>query len=243
MVVGATLLVTAGAADAQAAHSTAAAPACSKQDGREDPTNSKTKVLDSYWFTVEHNGSTNTYCSLLGNVQAGDTVTAYFTLHKGAGNGTRVTLVANVASAGTKAQTLFGCATFGVADGTCTSSSSEALTVTVPQCGFQVDLIYGSALKTIMKGDYFAQHRWINGATGNLSSTASCSPGGPTPTPTSSTSAASSSSGSGVQGITTPGTGAAGSGPSPQAPIGIALLAIGASAVAYGGRRLRAAAV
>ena len=59
------------------------APACAHQPNLNDPTNSTAKVLDSYWFVIEHGGQTTTVCTLFGNVSSGDIVTAHFTLDSG----------------------------------------------------------------------------------------------------------------------------------------------------------------
>ena len=59
------------------------APSCAHQPNLNDPTNSTAKVLDSYWFVIEHGGQTTTVCTLFGNVSSGDIVTAHFTLDAG----------------------------------------------------------------------------------------------------------------------------------------------------------------
>jgi len=56
------------------------APSCAHQANLNDPTNSTNKVLESYWFAIQHAGQTTTVCTLFGNVSAGDVVTAHFTL-------------------------------------------------------------------------------------------------------------------------------------------------------------------
>ena len=56
------------------------APTCAHQPNLNDPTNSTNKVLESYWFVIEHAGQTTTVCTLFGNVSSGDIVTAHFTL-------------------------------------------------------------------------------------------------------------------------------------------------------------------
>lgn len=242
MVSGAALLVTAGAAQAQAAtHPThratkATAPTglvCGSQYGRNDPTNSSAKVLDSYFFAIEHNGVTTNVCSLFPNVRAGDIVTAFFTLHTGASAGTRLSLVSYTANDENKDQTLFECASFGVSTGSCVSSTSDALTVHVPACGFQVDLIYGAPETLHTEGAFHANHVWISGQLGDVRSETTCT----TPTPSGNLGLTTGGGGGGVlAAVSTPSTGAFSMA---QAVLGIVLMTLGASAVVYGGRRLR----
>ena len=158
-------------------------PPCTNQHNLTFP--GTTPALDSYTFTITHAGVTTTVCSLFGAVHAGDTVTANLTLHSGAA--VEVTLLANTANPGhAAAQQLSQCASFSsVADATggdpCSTAASPSLTVVVPACGFQVDLIYGEALPAINAGHYAAAGQWINGMAGDRGT--GC-PGGPTPTPT-----------------------------------------------------------
>ena len=68
------------------------------------------------------------------------------------------------ASSSTTKQNLFDCASFSVgadpdsAGDPCLASTTQVLTVHVPDCGFQVDLIYGEPLVTMNIGDYRDQH-------------------------------------------------------------------------------------
>ena len=245
MVGGAALLFTAAPASVQAAshrlhhggQAPVAAPSCAKQYGLNDPTNSANKVLTSYSFTIEHAGVTTDVCSLFPNVRAGDVVTAHFTLIAAATEALRLSLVSYTASDDSRTQTLFDCASFGVATGSCASTSSTALTVAVPGCGFQIDLIYGTPLQSITEGDYHhLTHVWISGQLGDVRSETTCATAGkptPTPNPTGPTSTPVTS---GVLAITTPSTGA-GTGPTPQTALGVLLLATGAVAVISAGRR------
>jgi hypothetical protein len=238
-------LFTVGMAPVQAAarHTKSAptAPSCAHQPNLNDPTNSTTKVLDSYWFVIEHGGQTTTVCTLFGNVSSGDIVTAHFTLDSSTPAGStspEITLASNTASSSTTKQNLFDCASFSVgadpdsiAD-PCLASTTQVLTVHVPDCGFQVDLIYGEPLTSMNIGDYRDQHRWIDGQVGNRS--AACTP--PTPTPTASVLPATSSPTpvGGVQAISTPGTGSGG----PLLPLtGLALIGLGIAAIVRSSRR------
>src|SRR6202162_4891277 len=139
-------------AAARHAKSAPVAPVCAHQPNLNDPTNSTTKVLDSYWFAIEHAGQTTTACTLFGNVSSGDIVTAHFTLDSSTPSGVggaEITLVSNTASGSSTKQNLFDCASFSVggepkASGDpCLASTTQVLTVHLPDCGFQVDLIYG----------------------------------------------------------------------------------------------------
>jgi hypothetical protein len=219
------------------------APACSHQANLNDPTNSTNKVLDSYWFAIERAGQTTTVCTLFGNVSSGDIVTAHFTLDPSITPtpgvaGPEITLVSNTASSSSSQQTLFDCASFSVgadpdaAGDPCLTAATQVLTVHVPDCAFQVDLIYGEPLATMTIGQYRTDHRWIDGQVGNRSS--SCT--SPTPTPTASVLPATPTPapGSGVQGITTPGTGSGG----PMLPLtGLALIGLGIAAIMRSSRR------
>jgi len=155
-----------------------------------------------------------------------------------------VTLAAYTATGDSNVQALSSCADFSsaadsdAAADACTASTTTALTVTAG-CNFQIDFIYGEAIKSLNAGQYHSEHRFIAGAVGETEGTCTSS----TPTPTSSvsgitTSAPGSSSGSGsasgVQGISTPGTGAAAR---TQMLIGILLVVLGAAAIVAGGRR------
>jgi hypothetical protein len=246
MLGGAALLFTAAPASAQAAghrlhhggRAPVAAPTCGKQYGLNDPTNSANKVLTSYSFTIEHAGVTTDVCSLFPNVRAGDVVTAHFAVNPAATQALRLSLVSYTATDDSSTQTLFDCASFGVATGSCAATSSSALTVAVPACGFQIDLIYGAPLQTITAGDYHhVSHVWISGQLGDVRSESTCSASS-TPTPTPRTTPTSNSGGSGVLGISTPSTGS-GTGTSLQTALGFLLLATGAGAVIFAGHRLR----
>lgn len=244
MVSGAALLLTAGAAPVQAAthsahhrsHAPASATTCGSQGGLNDPTNSNNHVLTGYYFAVEHGGVTINVCSLLNNTHPGDIVTAYFTLHSGSTQATQLSLVSYKATDEDTNQTLFDCASFGVSSGSCVSTTANALTVRVPPCGFQVDLIYGAPVQSHVKGSYFAAHTWINGQISGLHSEAVCTDAAnatPTPTPAL----------GGVNAITTtattPSTPSTGVGSTTQAALGIILMTLGGSAVVYGRRRLK----
>lgn len=243
VVAGAATLFATGASRAQAADSphtqTVTAPTCSDQDNLNNPTNSSNKALSSYWFEITHQSTTTATCSLWGHVQSGDTVTAHFTVASSAAADLELTLAAYTATGDSNVQSLSSCADFSSAADTaadaCTASTSQTLTV-VAGCNFQIDFIYGEAIPSLNAGQYHSEHRFIQGAVGELDD---CT----TPTPTSSvsgitTSAPASSSGSGnasgVQAISTPGTGA---GARTQILIGILLIALGASAIVLGGRR------
>ncbi len=143
---------------------------CGHQRNTNDPTNSHQKTLDSYSFDITHNGNTITVCDLNGHVHAGDTVTANFTMDPAAPDGAEVTLVSNNAPPPTPhQQTLFECASFGDTSGAgdpCASSAETSLTVTVPDCGFQVDLIYGETISPLTQGTYLLQHRFVSGDEG-----------------------------------------------------------------------------
>lgn len=206
------------------------APVCSGQPGLNDPTNTTNKVLTSYYFGVTHNGVTTNVCSIFGNVKSGDTVTAFFTMATGANQSTVITLVAYNATAGSTTQTLASCASFGVSTGSCVSTNAHALTVTLPVCGFQVDLIYGAPTSTNNLGAYHAAHTWITGQLGGLSG--SC-PGTPTTTTTTTTAASTTTTGGAGSGVaaantSTPSTGAGGDA---ETVAGLALLAAGAGMV------------
>jgi|HubBroStandDraft_6_1064221.scaffolds.fasta_scaffold63763_3 hypothetical protein len=201
------------------------APACAHQPNLNDPTNSTNKALDSYWFAIQHLGQTTTVCTLFGNVSSGDIVTAHFTLASPT-SADEITLVTNTASNTSLQQNLFDCASFSIGadpDSTndpCLTATSQALTVHVPDCGFQIDLIYGEPLATMTIGQYRTDHRWVDGQVGNRS--AGCTTPTPTPTPTATptpTPTATPTGGvggatptpvGGVKGITTPGTGSGG---------------------------------
>jgi hypothetical protein len=237
-----------GVAPVQAAphHLNAApsAPSCGHQPNLNDPTNSNNKVLESYWFAIEHAGQTTTVCTLFGNVSSGDIVTAHFTLAPStaaSATGAEITLVTNTASSTTTQQTLFDCASFS--DGTdsdssgdpCLASNTQVLTVHVPDCGFQVDLVFGEPLATMAIGQYRTEHRWIDGQVGNRA--APCTPPTPTPTATPSPSGgvggATPTPSGGVQGITTPGTGSGGL----TVPItGLVLIVLGVLAIVRSSR-------
>jgi len=237
-------LVTIGMLPVQAAarHAKSAptAPACAHQPNLNDPTNSTNKVLDSYWFAIEHAGQTTTVCTLFGNVSSGDVVTAHFTLDPSVvptpgTTGPEITLVSNTASGSSSQQTLFDCSSFSVgpdpsaAGDPCLTATAQVLTVHVPDCAFQVDLVYGEPLATMTIGQYRDEHRWIDGQVGNRSS--ACTPPTPTPTPTPTASVSPATPTptpvGGVQGITTPGTGSGGS-ILPFAGLGLIGLGIGA---------------
>jgi len=93
-------------------------PSCAHQPNLNDPTNSNNKVLESYWFAIEHAGQTTTVCTVFGNVASGDIVTAHFTLAPSTATatatGAEITLVTNTASTTTTQQSLFDCASFSV---------------------------------------------------------------------------------------------------------------------------------
>lgn len=216
-------------------------PPCTDQHGLNNPTSSSSQMLDSYQYSVQHGGTTTTVCSLFGNVHPGDVVTATFTVHDHAS--VEVTLVVDTFVAGTtKSQVLAQCASFSTVpdSGTdaCSTSGSASLTVTVPQCGFQIDLVYGEPLASLMTGAYADAKVWIDGT---ASGKATGCPAGPTPTPTPTPGTpggppgpgSGSGSGSGVQAASTPDTGWAPT--SLQGLVGIALV-IGGSATLVAGR-------
>src|SRR6202165_1395163 len=248
VVAGAATLFASGANHVQAADSTktqtVTAPTCSDQDNLNNPTNSSNKALSSYWFEIAHGGTTTATCSLWGHVKSGDSVTAHFTVASSAAADLEVTLAAYTATEDQNVQALSSCPDFSsaaaadAATDACTASTTQALTVVVG-CNFQIDFVYGEAIQSLNAGQYHSEHRFIQGAVGETDSTCTSS----TPTPTSSvsgitTSAPALSTGSGiasgVQGISTPGTGAAAR---TQMLIGILLIALGATAIVVGGRR------
>jgi len=230
------------------------APSCGHQANLNDPTNSTNKVLESYWFAIQHAGQTTTVCTLFGNVSAGDVVTAHFTLVAASPSagaaGPEITLVSNTASASSSQQTLFDCASYSAGadpDATgdpCLAATTQVLTVRVPDCAFQVDLIYGEPLTSMTIGEYRSVHRWIDGQVGDRSST--CTSTTPTPTPTATATPTGSVAPAtsvptpvvptpvgGVQGITTPGTGSGGN----MLPIGgLALVGLGVVAIVRSSR-------
>ncbi|MGA8415870.1 MAG: hypothetical protein WB808_04545 [Candidatus Dormiibacterota bacterium] len=223
------------------------APTCEHQPNLNDPTNSTNKVLESYWFSIEHAGQTTTVCTLFGNVSSGDVVTAHFTLVSPAppvsgSADIEITLLSNTASSSSSVQNLFDCSSFSpgadpdAASDPCLAATSQVLTVHVPDCAFQVDLIYGEPLATMTIGQYRTEHRWIDGQVGNRSS--GCTPPTPTPTPTPTGSVSPATSSptpvGGVQGITTPGTGSGGL----ALPLtGLALILVGITAIVRSARR------
>jgi hypothetical protein len=232
------------------------APTCEHQPNLNDPTNSTNKVLESYWFSIEHAGQTTTVCTLFGNVSSGDIVTAHFTLAPTApGNAdAEITLVSNTASSTSSQQNLFDCSSFSPgtdpdsANDPCLAAASQVLTVHVPDCAFQVDLVYGEPLTTMTIGQYRTERRWVDGQVGNRS--AGCTPPTPTPTPTATPTPLPTPTGSvspatsspsptptpvgGVQGITTPGTGSGGL----TLPItGVVLILVGITAIVRSARR------
>lgn len=226
------------------------APSCAHQRNLHDPTNSNDphdRALSGYWFAVEHQGHTIAVCTLLGNVHAGDIVTAHFTLASTAPAGLEVTLVSN--EAGTTSlhhQNLFACASYTaaadptIAGDACVASNALSLTVNVPACNFQVDLIYGEPTTPLVQGQYFQQHRWIDGDLGKTQSTCVT----PTPTPTQSggggggvSGASSTPGGGGVQGI---GTTVPATGVGDYAPLALLLLALGTGTIVWAARGRRA---
>jgi hypothetical protein len=224
------------------------APSCTHQPNLNDPTNSNNKVLESYWFAIEHAGQTTTVCTVFGNVSSGDIVTAHFTLAPSTATGAEITLVTNTASSTTTQQTLFDCASFSVGTDSdtsgdpCLASNTQVLTVHVPDCGFQVDLVFGEPLATMTIGEYRTEQRWIDGQVGNRAAT--CTTPTPTPTPTATPSPSGGVGGAtatptpsgpsgGVQGITTPGTGSGGL----TVPItGLILIVLGVLAIVRSSR-------
>jgi hypothetical protein len=234
---------------AAARHAKAAptAPACAHEANLNNPTNSTNKVLDSYWFAIQHAGQTITVCTLFGNVSSGDIVTAHFTIDPSVTPtpgtaGPEITLVSNTASSSSSQQTLFDCASYsvgsdpGATGDPCLSATTQVLTVNVPNCAFQVDLIYGEPLATMTQGQYRTDHRWIDGQVGNRGS--ACTTPTPTPTPTPTASVSPATDGptpvGGVQGITTPGTGSGGLG---LPLVGLALIGLGIGAIVRSSRR------
>jgi hypothetical protein len=143
---------------------------CGQQRNLNNPTNTHNKVLDSYWFAVTDNGNTTAVCTLENNVKAGDTVIANLVLATPLPTGSEITLVSNNAPPpNPHQQTLFDCASFGDTGGAsdpCTVSTTLSLTVNVPNCGFQVDLIYDEPITPLTQGTYLLQHRFVNGVEG-----------------------------------------------------------------------------
>ncbi len=227
---------------------TASAPSCAGQPNRSDPTNSDSKVLDSYWFAVNHAGHTSSVCTLFGHVQSGDIVTAHLNFTTPARASSEVTLASYTAVASaSQHQTLFTCSSYGVAPDpaaadSCVSSATADLTVTIPTCGVQVDLVYGEALPTLTEGAYTEENRWIDGqqTKGGTCATPTPTPTAtPTPTPTATPTpgggdgTSSPTAAGGVQALTTPSTGADLGSP---APLGLLMMLVGGAAVAYARR-------
>jgi hypothetical protein len=226
------VLLTAGVSHAQATtrHSKAAptTASCSGQHNLNNPTTSHNQVLDSYSFQIGGSGSV---CTLFPNVKAGDIVTAFLTPHAGATPD--VTLVSYTSNS-KSSQTLFECASTADTGGLCvTTAITDGLTVHVPNCGFQIDLIYGPPEKDLTAGDYANQKVWIDGQAGNRSVTCAASTPSPSPSPTGGTGGAHG----GVQAAaTTPATGAA---DGPGAALGLLLMAGGAGLIVSGRARRR----
>jgi LPXTG-motif cell wall-anchored protein len=238
---GTTIVFTAGLTPAQAshhAHAPTTTTTCTHQHNLNDPTNSHHQALSSYSFLIEHGGTTASVCDLFPNVKPGDIVTVKFTAAPSASPG--VTLVSYQAPPSSpKDQTLFECASFGVTD-SCPSSTSPALTVHVPNCGFQVDFIYGAPAAKEQIGAYAAADVWISGMAGDRQ-TGTCpgsGVGGTTATPTPITST-SSGGGSGVLGASVglPNTGAGAA--VAQSVLGLMLIVLGAGLLVRGGRSRR----
>jgi hypothetical protein len=165
-----------------------AAPTCAHQHYLDDPTNDPSSpALTGYWFAIDHEGTVTTVCELSsgsGDVQPGDTVTAYFTRSTG-GSGPEISLVSY--SAGSNPQTFFACASSFAElpsySGPCTTTTDSVLTVQVPDCTFQIDFIYGDPDYPVTAGSYQARDVFISGEREDPSSS-TCA--GSTPTPTSS---------------------------------------------------------
>jgi len=227
MLAGAMLLFTATLLPAQAAKRHRAAPqtaTCSGQHHLNDPT-SHQQVLDSYSFDFQPSGTSA--CDLFPNVKPGDIVTANFTPVSGAAP--QLTLVVYQAppkSSGLP-QTLFDCAS-NFSDSCTQAGSAGPLTVHVPDCGFQIDFIYGAPDNPHLVRSYGQSGVWISGMAGDRAGTPCSGTGGLTSSPTPQ---------NGVQGISTgvPTTGASGS--FAQGLLGITLLVLGAISITVGGRR------
>ena len=159
--------------------------------------------------------------------------------------GPEITLLSNSASSSSSQQTLFDCASYSVGadpDATgdpCLSATTQVLTVNVPNCAFQVDLIYGEPLATMTQRPVphrpsldrrpgrqprvSVHHADANTHARRPTPTASVSPVTDGPTPV-----------GGVQGITTPGTGSGGF----TLPLmGLALIGLGIGAIVRSSRR------
>ncbi|MBV9099876.1 MAG: hypothetical protein JOZ46_09905 [Candidatus Dormibacteraeota bacterium] len=253
------LVFTAGTATVQAADhsstksSASSPPTCNSQPNLNDPTNSSTAALASYYFVLQHSdGHSESVCSLGDDVQPGDTVTAHFTFASNSSGSEEVTLVSYTKTEGSKQQTMSDCESFSqgtdtdTSDG-CSAAGQAQLTVSVPNCDFQIDFIYGEAIASLTPGPYSSQHRLISSGSGGEDQSCSST----TPSPTSSVSgittsapgsssgsgsgAASSSVASGVSGISTPGTGS-GLG-ALRLALGLLLIVGGVVALLWGGWR------
>jgi hypothetical protein len=241
---GATVVFTAGLTPAQASHHVpTTTTTCTDQRGLNDPTNSHHQALSHYSFLIEHQGQTASVCDLFPHVSAGDIVTVTFVAAQSASPG--VTLVAYLAPPSSpNDQTLFECSSFGVADG-CASSTSPALTVHVPDCGFQVDFIYGAPTQKEHIGTYSANDVWISGMAGDRQTGACSGVGGttatPTPsTPTPSTFTSNPSPTGGTEAAVTPGLPSTGAGAAvAQSVLGLVLILLGAGLLVRGGRSRR----
>jgi hypothetical protein len=149
----------------------ATALSCAHQPNLDNPTNSTNQALTTYYFDVTDAGVTNSYCRLGFHISAGDTITVHFT-PLDPGNPPQVTLAMYKAPGlHPHQQTLTTCASNQVSPLCGAAQTGDELTVRAPYCGFQVDFIYGNAIKFLTQGTYRTDHRLINGRTGSLSST------------------------------------------------------------------------
>lgn len=181
---------------------------CGRQPNLDNPTNSTNAALTSYFFTVTHNGVKTNYCRLASHVSAGDAISVDFT-PVSASNPPEVSLAVYSAPGVDPDQQLLSSCASNVATSVCGSAVvGNELVITAPQCGVQVDFIYGTVITNLTQGTYRAENRLIDGRTGSLS-LGGC-PAAPTPTPTPTTTPTPSPSpGAQVQAasVSTPGTG------------------------------------
>jgi hypothetical protein len=223
------------------ARSTAGKPAplsCAHQPNLDDPTNSSTQALTTYYFDVTHAGVTNSYCRLGFHVSAGDIMSVHFTPIDRGETPTLAFAVYVAPGLDPDQQTLSTCSSNRASSLCGAAVSGDVLTVQAPSCGFQVDFIYGNVIANLTQGTYRTESRLIDGRTGSLS-TSGCSTPTPTPTPAPATpTPAPTAPQSGVlaASVSTPDTGAG----SAVQSLGMVLLLLGLGSV-YASRRYLAA--
>jgi len=139
---------------------------------------------DTFYVITSSDGIARTVTSLSGHVHAGDRVVAHVTIAGGCST-EQVSLVSYSAPSDVYSRTTAASQTVFMSDTTgIVGPGPYALTVTVPSCFFQVDVVTGSVIEHFgpaNTGNYYAdQNRLIDSANGGATSCAS-----PTATPTS----------------------------------------------------------